>query len=118
MAPRGNHGDTYRLNLGVTGSARLDVGDSDIPRAKFKSMPGRRDAGNRPQVSDGGSVMAVLGKNPIYSGTRVENPMGPTLRGEGEEGVWGVCGGGGNNAEHPWNVAPNRYSGSRTRRSS
>ena len=74
MAPRGNHGDTYRLNLG------LDVGGIPIsPGAKFKSMPGRRDAGNRPRVSDGGSVMAVLGKNPIYSGTRVENPTGPTV---------------------------------------
>ncbi|KAK1131218.1 hypothetical protein K0M31_017506 [Melipona bicolor] len=29
--------------------------------------------------------MAVLGKNPIYSGTRVENPAGPTPCGRG----WG-----------------------------
>lgn len=40
--------DTYRLNLNVTG----DVEDSDNLEAKFKSMPGRRDAGNRPRGSE------------------------------------------------------------------
>lgn len=64
---------------------------------KFESIPGRHRVGNRPPCFVE-SVTILLpplpAKNPIYTRTRVEDLV-----------RWG----GGNNAEHPWNVARNRY---------
>lgn len=79
-------------------SRAADIADSDIfPLAKIW-IDSRHRVGNRPPVSwnlsRSSSSPLSFGKNPIYTPTRVEDL------------VWG---GGGNNVEHPWNVARNRY---------